>query len=146
MGDLNANVGNLTSDCSIAIAMTMQLMGATYIFHKFPQKKKHQHMRHKHMLDGTHQRSRCDYALVDNAIDVRSIHLVIPPRFQSDHWAVKLQIRSDTLWAHRRYLHNQSTLRHIVPFPDEQGQNLLFTQLMEHHTSTPPTTYPPRDA
>jgi len=146
MGDLNADVGDLTSDRSIAIATTMQLMGATDIFHKFPQKKKRRHTRHKHMVDGTHQRSRCDYALVDDTIDVRSIRLVIPPRFQSDHWAVKLQIRSDTLRAHRRYLHNRSTLPHIVPFPDEQGQNSLFTQLMEHHTRTPPTTYPPRDA
>jgi len=44
MGDLNANVNNLTSDCSITIATTLQhILGVTDIFHKFLQKQKQNH-------------------------------------------------------------------------------------------------------
>jgi len=144
MGDLNADVTNLTSNRSITIATTLQHIGVADIFHKFPQKQKRNNTRHKRMTDGTHQRSRCDYTLVDPTVDVKSLRLVIPARFQSDHWAIKLQIRSANLRAHRRYLHNRSHLPHITPQADEHGPNLIFDQLMDNHTRTPPTTSRPR--
>jgi len=84
--------------------------------------------------------------MVDKAVDICSLHLVIPPKFHSDHLAIKLQICSSTLRTHRQYLHNRSRLPVILPELDKQGPNLLFRQLMEAHTRQPPTTYPPRDA
>ena len=145
LGDLNADLDDIGNARSIAIGTTMQHLGATDIFRHFPQKKNRRHTRH-HTINGTTHRSRCDYALVDEAVDVRSMRLIIPPKFHSDHWAVKIQIRSSNLRMHQRYLRNRASFPTIPPVQDEHGPNLLFQQLMQHHTRHPPMAYPPRDA
>jgi len=145
LGDLNADLDDTSSARSIAISTTMQHLGVTDIFHHFPQKKNRCHTRH-HTINGTTHRSRCNYALVNEAVNVRSMRLVIPPKFHSDHWAVKIQIRSLTLRTHHRYLRTQASFPAIPPVQDKHGPNLLFQQLMQHHHRHSPTAYPPRDA
>jgi len=75
-------------------------------------------------------------------VPVRSIRILIPPRFVSDHWAVKMQIDSDSVTAHRCYLHNRSQVPHIRPERDEIAPNALFAQLLTHCTRPAPMTYP----
>jgi len=123
----------------------MQHLGATDIFRHFPQKKNRHHTRH-HITNGTTHCSCCDYALVNEAVDVRSMRLIILPKFHSDHWAVKIQICSSNIRTHHCYLRTRASFLTIPPVQDEQGPNLLFQQLMQHHTHCPPTAYPPRDA
>jgi len=146
MGDLNADLNDNANLRSIAITTTIQHLGAVDIFHRFIQKKKRRNTRHRRLSDGSEQRSRCDYALVDPSIDVCSIRIVIPPRFHSDHRAVKLQLRSSTPQDHQRYVHNRSQLPHVRPKPDEKGPNRKFEELLKHRVPIPPVTYPPRDA
>ncbi len=146
MGDLNTDLDDVNNARSIAIATTMQHLGAADCFHRFPQTKQRRCTRHRTLENGPPQRSRNDYALVDATVNIRSLRLVIPPKFHSDHLAIKLQIYSSTLRTHRRYLHQRSCLPTIRPEQDEQEPNRLFTQLMEFHTRQPPATYPPRDA
>jgi len=146
LGDLNADIGDTTNARSIAISTTLQHLGAIDIFHRFLQKKRRRNTRHRVLTDSHQQRSRCDYALVDPRVDVHSIRVVIPPRFHSDHWAVKLKIKSSSLQAHRRYIHNRSQLPHVRPEHDEQGPNRLFAELMTHHARIPPIVYPSCDA
>jgi len=102
MGDLNVDLNNIDDACSIAIATTMQHLGVIDCFHRFPQKKQRQCTRHHSVENGPTQRSCNDYAMVDATVDVRSLRLVILPRFHSDHLAIKLQIRSSMLCMHRR--------------------------------------------
>jgi len=146
MGDLNTDIDDTTDERSIAIATTLHHLGTHDVSPLFHQKHRRQHTRHRHMPDGSHQRSRCDYAMVDPEIPVKSLRIVIPPRYVSDHWAVKIQIYSSTMHEHGRYLHNRSRLPAIKPEPDERVPNLLFTQLLDHHRPTTPPLYPPRDA
>ena len=137
MGDLNADLNDNANLRSIAITTTIQHLGAVDIFHRFIQKKKRRNTRHRRLSDGSEQRSRCDYALVDPSIDVCSIRIVIPPRFHSDHRAVKLQLRSSTPQDHRRYVHNRSQLPHVRPKPDEKGPNRKFEELLKHRVPIP---------
>jgi len=146
LGDLNVDIDNQNSERGIAIATTLQHLGVTDIIRKFPQKHKRHYTRHRVLHDRTHQRSRCDYALTDPSINVKSIRLVIPPRFHSDHWAVKMQIRSDNQKQHRQYLHNRTCLPLITPEADEHGPNRIFAQLLEFHERQIPPAYAPRDA
>ncbi len=148
MGNLNADLSDNTNAWSIAVTTMIQHLGAVNTFHRFMQKKKRKrrNTRHQRLSDGTQQRSRCDYALVDPSIDMCSICIVIPPRFHSDHWAVKLQIRSSTPQDHRRYIHNRSQLPHVRPKPDEKGPNQKFEELLTHRIPILPVTYPSRDA
>jgi len=146
MGDLNADIHNDEDDRCINIATSALQLGTTDIFHRFPQKNKRLFTRHKIMRDGTHQRTRCDYALVDNDVPVQSMRLIIPPRFHSDHWAVKITINSSSVRTHSRYTHNRTQLPHIPARSDEGGPNRLFHELLRLHNCPTPHTYPPRDA
>jgi len=145
LGDLNADIDDTADERSIAIATTLQLLGTADVLPFFHQKNRRRTTRHRHMPDGSHQRSRCDYAMVDPSISVKSLRTVIPPRYVSDHWAVKLQVRSAGMQAHQRYLHNRSRLPTVHPEPDEHGPNMLFSQLLDHHSPPTPVIYPPRD-
>ncbi len=89
LGDLNADLNDIGNARSIAISTTMQHLEATNIFCHFPQKKNCHHTCH-HTINGITHHSRCDYALVNEAVDVCSMRLIIPPKFHSDHWAVKI--------------------------------------------------------
>jgi len=146
MGDLNADLNDNTNTWSIAITTTLQHLGIMDTFHRFIQKKKRRNTQHRQLSDGSQQHSRCDYALVDPSIDVCSIRIVIPPRFHSDHQAVKLQLRSSTPQEHRCYIHNRSQLPHVRPKLDEQGPNQKFEELLMHHVPIPPVAYPSQDA
>jgi len=84
--------------------------------------------------------------MVDPSISVKSLRTVVPPCYVSDHWAVKLQVHSAGMQAHRRYLHNCSRLPTVHPEPDEHGPNMLFSQLLDHHSPPTPTIYLPQDA
>jgi len=97
------------------------------------------------MRNGTHQRTRCDYALVDADVPVQSLRLIIPPRFHSDHWAIKLQIRSSGARVHNRYIHNRTQLPRVPALPDEGGPNRLFNELLSLHNRPQPIEYPARD-
>ncbi len=143
VGDLNADIDDMDSERSIAIATTAHQLGTTDIFHCFTQKNHRRFTRHKIMRNGTHQRSRCDYALVDTDVPVQSIRLIIPPRFHSDHWAVKLQINSSGVKAHHRYTHNRTQLPRIPALPDEGWPNMLFNELLQLHKCQQTTAYPP---
>jgi len=146
LGDLNTDINDTTDAHSIAIASTMDLLGVTDASNRFPQKNKRRYTRHHHLSSGAHHCSRCDYVLTDPMVPVKSIRIVIPPRFVSDHWAVKLQIHSSTTQEHSRYMHNRSRLPSVRPEADEAIPNAIFTELLTHHNRIPPPAYPLRDA
>jgi len=145
VGDLNADINNMDDERCITIATAALQLGTTDVFHHFPQKNKRRFTRHKLMRNGTHQRTRCDYALVDADVPVQSLRLIIPPRFHSDHWAIKLEIRSSSAKVHNRYIHNRTQLPRIPALPDEGGPNKLFKELLGLHNCPQPNIYPPRD-
>jgi len=145
VGDLNADIDNMEDERSITIATATAQLGTTDIFHLFPQKNKRRFTRHKIMRNGTHQRTRCDYALVDADVPVQSLRLIIPPRFHSDHWAIKLQIRSSGARVHNRYIHNRTQLPRVPALPGEGGPNCLFNELLSLHNRPQPIGYPARD-
>jgi len=79
LGDLNADIDDATDERSIAIATTLQHLGTIDVLPRFHQKNRRRHTRHRHLPDGSHQCTRCDYALVDPTIPVKSLRIVIPP-------------------------------------------------------------------
>jgi len=83
--------------------------------------------------------------MADPTVPILSIWIVDPPRFVSDHMAVKLKLVSSTISDHSRYLHNRSQLPAVHLETNERGPNHMFAQLMEYQTQTPPTVHPPRD-
>jgi len=97
------------------------------------------------MRNGTHQRTRCDYALVDSDVPVQSLCLIIPPRFHSDHWAIKLEVNSSSDRTHNWYIHNRTQLPCIPALPDKGAPNRLFKELLSLCNRPRLTTYPPRD-
>jgi len=146
MGDLNADIDNVDDERCITIATSALQLGTNDIFHRSPQKNKRRFTRHKTMRNGTHQRTRCDYALVDTDVPVQSLRLIIPPRFHSDHWAIKLEINSSSDRLHNRYIYHRTQLPRIPALPDEGGPNRLFKELLSLCNRPRPTNYPPRDA
>ncbi len=146
LGDLNADLTDNNNDCSVAIATTLQHLGVTDQFRQFLQKHNQYFTHHCTLQDGTTQCSRCNYALMDPTIAVKLIWLVVPPWFQSDHWAIKLQICSDSTWGHCQYLQNQSHLPTVVPALDKQEPNQLFAQLLMFHKQQAQPMHPPQDA
>jgi len=73
MGDLNTDIDDTTNERSIAIATTLHHLGTHDVLPLFHQKHWRQHTCHRHMLDGSHQHSRCNYAMVDPEIPVKSL-------------------------------------------------------------------------
>jgi len=146
VGDFNTDLDNDSDERSIAIATTMQHLGVIDSLHRFPQKQHRRNTRHRRLRDGSRQRSRCDYAMADPCIAIKSLRIVDPPRFHSDHWAMKLQVQSDNINRHRRYLSNRSQLPAIAAAPDEQIPNEMFTQLLTFHERRNGPSYPPRDS
>jgi len=114
--------------------------------HLFPQRKYHKHTFQRRLRDKTYQRSRCDYILVDPTMVVRSLRVVNPPGYHSDHLALKLQLHSSTAQAHWWYLNNQSQLPSVQAAADEGWPNAIFQQLLTHHDRPIAVSYPPRDA
>jgi len=145
LGDFNANLGDDLCERAIAISTTAQHLGVVDMLHLFPQKKYRKHTFHRHLADGAHQRSRCDYILVDPTMEVGSLRMVDPPRYHSDHVALKMQFHCSTNQAHRRYLNNRSQLPSVQAAADEGEPNALFNQLLSHHERPVVPTYPTRD-
>jgi len=146
LGDLNADIHDVGNARSISIATTLQQLGVTDTIACFPQKNGRRCTRHRHLLDGSHQRSRCDYIMTDKRVPVKFIRIIDPPRFISDHLAIKIQLISSTTQEHSRYLHNRTQLPAVQPKRDEKEPNRMFHQLMTHRTRTMPQTRPARDA
>jgi len=146
VGDFNTDLDKVEDERSIAIATMMQHLGVIDSISHFPQKQHRRNTRHRRLRNGSRQRSRCDYAMTDPIIAVKSIRIVDPPRYSSDHWAVKLQLQSDNIRRHQRYLSNRSQLPSIAAAPDEHTPNELFTQLLTFHNRRTTPTYPPRDS
>jgi len=146
LGDFNADFGDDTCERTIAISTTAQHLGVEDVQHKFHQQKYRKHTFQRRLRDRTYQRSRCDYILVDPALAVRSLRVVNPPRYHSDHLALKMQLHSSTVQAHRQYLNNWSLLPSVQAAADEGLPNAVFQQLLTHHERQIPSSYPPRDA
>jgi len=97
LGNFNATLGDNTCARAVAISTTAQHLGVVDLLHHFKQKKYRRHTFHRHLADGMHQRSRFDYILVEPTMNLRSLRVINPPRYHSDHLALKIQIPSFTI-------------------------------------------------
>jgi len=97
LGDFNADLEDERCERAIAISTTAQHLGVVDLLHHFKQKKYRRHTFHRHLADGMHQRSRFDYILVEPTMNIQSLRVINPPRYHSDHLALKIQIPSFTI-------------------------------------------------
>jgi len=134
VGNLNTNMDNMDNEWSITIATSALQLGTTDVFHKFMQKNCQCYTCHKIMWDGTHQCTQCDYALVDADVPMKSLCLLIPLHFHSNHWVIKLQIHSSGARLHHHYILYQTQLLCIPVLPDEGWPNMMFAKLLHFHS------------
>ena len=105
MGDLNADIHDLSTNRSQQVAAFLATFGLLDVLTHFKQRRPHRHNQTwRQVREGQVLRSRCDYILGTDRRLFESVGIRDPRHYSSDHLAVKARLLRSPTRCHNRYL------------------------------------------